>query len=155
MSRKTSNKERFSLSEYEETIRIVLDSGGEFTIFPHGTSMLPLIKEGRDSVTLVKSGKYRVGDIAFYRRAGGEFILHRIIAEGKEENGTFTMCGDNQLLPETGIKPEQIIAKAGYLTRKGRKITPDNPLYRLYTLLWRSFFIRRVFFKLRRIIHGN
>lgn len=147
--------QRFSLAEYEETIRAVLDSGGEFTIFPRGTSMLPLIKEGRDSVTLVKSEKYHTGDIAFYRRAGGEFILHRIIAEEKEENGTFTMCGDNQLLPEPGIKPEQIIAKAGYLTRKGRKITPDNPLYRLYILSWRSFFIRRVFFKLRRITHGS
>ncbi len=144
--------ERFSLAEYEETIRAVLDSGGEFTIFPRGTSMLPLIKEGRDSVALVKAGTYRAGDIAFYRRAGGEFILHRIIAE---ENGTFTMCGDNQLSPEPGIKPEQIIAKVGCLTRNGRKITPDDPFYKLYILLWKSFFIRRVFFKLRRITHGS
>lgn len=43
--------ETFSLAEYADIIREVLDSGGEFTLFPRGTSMLPLIVEGRDSVT--------------------------------------------------------------------------------------------------------
>ncbi len=146
-----SENKRFSLSEYEETIRLVLDSGGEFTLFPRGTSMLPLIVEGRDSVTIIKAEKYRVGDIVFYRRESGGYILHRIIGE---ESGTFTMCGDNQLLPERGIKPEQIIAKVKFLTRKGEKLTADKPFYKLYLLLWKSFFIRRVYFRLRRIIHG-
>ena len=44
----------YSLSEYADIIREVLDSGGEFTLYPRGTSMLPLIVEGRDSVTLEK-----------------------------------------------------------------------------------------------------
>ncbi len=146
-----SENKRFSLSEYEETIRLVLDSGGEFTLFPRGTSMLPLIVEGRDSVTIVKSEKYYPGDIVFYRRESGVYILHRIIGE---EDGAFTMCGDNQLSPERGIKPEQIIAKVKFLTRKGEKITADKPSYKLYLLLWKNFFIRRVYFKLRRITHG-
>ena len=114
--------------------------------------MLPLIVQGRDSVTLVKAEEFRAGDIAFYQRENGQYVLHRVIGE---RDGAFTMCGDNQLAPEYGVKPEQIIAKAAYITRKGSKITPRSLTYRLYVLLWRSFFIRRAYFRLRRGFHGE
>lgn len=143
------NKQEFNLSEYEETIRVVLDSGGEFRIYPKGTSMLPLIRAGKDSVCIRKAeGNLRRNDIAFYLRDNGEYILHRVI---KADNGRYTMCGDNQVMPETGIENKHII---GYVTRvyRGEKeITPKNTGYRLYLFLWRSFLIRRVFFKLRYI----
>lgn len=142
----------FRLADYAGTIREVMDSGGEFTLYPRGTSMLPLIVQGRDSVTLVKAEEFRAGDIAFYQRENGQYVLHRVIGE---RDGAFTMCGDNQLAPEYGVKPEQIIAKAAYITRKGSKITPRSLPYRLYVLLWRSFFIRRVYFRLRRGFHGE
>lgn len=143
----------FRLADYAGTIREVMDSGGEFTLYPRGTSMLPLIMQGRDSVTLEQpQGALHRGDIAFYQRENGQYVLHRIIGE---RDGTFTMCGDNQLAPEYGVKPEQIIAKAAYITRKGSKITPRSLPYRLYVLLWRSFFIRRAYFKLRRVFHGE
>lgn len=145
-------QERFKIADYAAAIREVLDSGGEFTLYPRGTSMLPLIVQGRDSVTLVKAEEFRAGDIAFYQRENGQYVLHRVIAADGE---TYTMCGDNQLAPEYGVKPEQIIAKAAYITRKGSKITPRSLPYRLYVLLWRSFFIRRVYFKLRRVFHGE
>ena len=147
-----SEKGLFRLADYADTIREVLDSGGEFTLYPRGTSMLPLIVQGMDSVTLVKAEEFRAGDIAFYQRENGQYVLHRVIAADGE---TYTMCGDNQLAPEYGVKPEQIIAKAAYITRKGSKITPRSLPYRLYVLLWRSFFIRRVYFKLRRVFHGE
>lgn len=142
----------FRLADYAGTIREVMDSGGEFTLYPRGTSMLPLIVQGRDSVTLVKAEEFRAGDIAFYQRENGQYVLHRVIGE---RDGAFTMCGDNQLAPEYGVKPEQIIAKAAYITRKGSKITPRSLTYRLYVLLWRSFFIRRAYFRLRRGFHGE
>lgn len=145
-------QERFSLSEHIGLIREVLESGGQFTLFPRGTSMLPLIVEGRDSVTLTGSDSYCCGDIAFYQRADGSFILHRIVGE---KDGLFIMCGDNQLQREYGISPAQIIGKADSLTRKGRKISCGCLSYRLYCLMWRSFFLRRVYFRLRRIFHGR
>lgn len=145
-------QERFKIADYAAAIRELMDSGGEFTLYPRGTSMLPLIVQGRDSVTLVKAEEFRAGDIAFYQRENGQYVLHRVIAADGE---TYTVCGDNQLAPEYGVKPEQIIAKAAYITRKGSKITPRSLPYRLYVLLWRSFFIRRVYFKLRRVFHGE
>ena len=40
------------LSDYDPLIREVLASGGEFRLYPHGTSMRPLLRQGRDSVSL-------------------------------------------------------------------------------------------------------
>lgn len=145
----SSSSERFSLAEYADFIDEVLENGGEFTLFPRGTSMLPLIREGRDSVTLVKAPPEK-GDIAFYRRTDGSFILHRVISV---DGGVYTMCGDNQLALERGITAEQIKARAAYITRGGRKITPKSFRYRVYLTLWRSFFVRRVYFRLRRMFN--
>lgn len=138
--------ERFRLAEYEGVIREVLDSGGQFTLFPRGTSMLPLIVEGRDSVSLERADSYSRGDIAFYKRADGSFVLHRIIAA---ENGAFTMCGDNQTALERGIKPEQIIARVAKITRRGKTFDVTSLRYRAYCAVWRCFLLRRVYFKLR------
>ncbi len=141
--------ERLSLSDYEETIREVLDSGGEFTIYPGGASMLPLIAEGRDSVSLVKpENGVNTGDIALYRRKNGQYVLHRVIGM---KNGCYTMCGDNQLAPEKGITDRDIIGIVGRIRRKGRDIPADSFFYGVYCFLWRSFFVRRVYFKLRKI----
>lgn len=143
----------FSLSEYDETIRLVLDSGGEFTIYPKGTSMLPLIVQQRDSVTLAKpSGELRRGDIAFYLRDNGQYVLHRVIGS---ENGRYTMCGDNQITPETGIENRHIIGVVRRITRNGRTLTDRTFSYRLYKLIWRSFFVRRVYSRLRRLKNGS
>lgn len=138
----------FRLADYDESIRLVLESGGEFRLYPKGTSMLPLIVQGRDSVSLVKSESYKAGDIAFYLRCDGHYVLHRII---REENGSFTMCGDNQRVLEQGIEPSQIIGKVKYVHRKDKKIAEGDFLYCVYKTLWRSFFIRRAYFFLRRI----
>ena len=143
----------FSLAEYDETIRLVLESGGEFTIFPKGTSMLPIIVQGRDSVTLVKrDGNLRRGDIAFYLRDNGQYVLHRVI---KAENGHYTMCGDNQLAPETGIDNCRIIGIVNRITRNGKALTDRTFSYRVYRFVWRSFFVRRVYFRLRRLKNGG
>lgn len=142
------DSEEFSLAEYDETIRIVLDSGGEFVIYPKGTSMLPLIRQGRDSVTLAKpSAPLKSGDIAFYLRDNGQYVLHRVVGV---EGGLYIMCGDNQLALEKGIEPRQIIGLAVGICRDG-KFVQDRLSYKLYKALWRSFFLRRVFFKLRKI----
>ncbi|WP_295212265.1 S24/S26 family peptidase [Ruminococcus sp.] len=145
------SESEFALSEYDDTIRFVLESGGEFRIYPKGTSMLPLIKQGRDSVCLVKpKSRLKAGDIAFYRRDNGHYVLHRVI---KTTDEGYIICGDNQLSLEGGITDDNIIAKVSKIYRKGRLITEEKLLYRAYKRLWSSFFIRRVYFKLRSIAH--
>ncbi|MBQ9946948.1 MAG: S24/S26 family peptidase [Oscillospiraceae bacterium] len=142
------NKKEFSLSEYAEVIEEVLHSGGEFRLYPKGTSMLPLIHQGRDSVSLVRhEGRLKRGDIAFYRRTDGSFVLHRVMRS--EE--TLTMCGDNQLELEKNVPHSAVIGKVARVFH-GEECVSEGISYRLYVFLWRSFLIRRIFFKLRKIL---
>lgn len=146
-------QEQFSLEEYDSAIRFVLDSGGEFRLYPKGTSMLPLIMQGRDSVSIVKAdSRLKKGDIAFYRRDNGKYVLHRII---EVKSGSYVICGDNQLALEDGIRDDNIIARVSKIYRNGRLITDKSLCYKLYKLLWRSFFVRRVYFKLRKAFHRS
>lgn len=132
---------------------MVLESGGQFTIHPNGTSMLPLIHPGRDSVSLAAvPEKLKNGDIVLYLRDSGEYVLHRIISIS---SGTYTMCGDNQLSLEQGISRSQIIAVAAGMVINGKSVTDRSLIYKLYCLLWKSFFIRRVYFKIRRLKNGS
>lgn len=149
---KSNKPESFRISDYDETIRLVLDSGGEFCMYPRGKSMLPLIVPERDCVTLVKCRSLRRGDIALYRRENGSYILHRVI---KEEKGIYTMCGDNQRCPETNVKFSQIIGKVKCVRRKGRDIYENNIGYRIYKFLIGFSFVRRLSVKLRRLKNGG
>ena len=143
----------FRLAEYDETIRAVLESGGEFRIYPKGTSMLPLIRAGIDSVVLEKpAGRLKCGDIAFYLRDNGAYVLHRIV---KVDDKGYTLCGDNQFVLETGISDKNIIGVVTKLYRGEKLILPQKISYRLYLFLWKSFFVRRVCLKLRRMFNGK
>ena len=100
--------ESYPLEAMRKLLVRVLDSGGEFELSPKGTSMLPLLQEGRDSVILVKPpAVLSVGDVVLYQRENGAYVLHRIVGIDGE---TYTMCGDNQYQPEPGIRREQMIA---------------------------------------------
>jgi hypothetical protein len=150
---KPLNRKEFSLGEFDETLRIILESGGEFRFYPKGTSMLPLIVQGRDSAVIVKpKGEIRKGDIVLYLRDDGHYVFHRAVEVTADD---ITMCGDNQLNLEKGIRRNQVIAVADRLYRGEKQVSFDSFSYRLYCFLWRSFFVRRVFFKLRRLKNGR
>lgn len=138
------NNEEYYLADAIDVIDEVLASGGEFCIYPKGTSMLPLIVQTRDSVVLRRSEGVpaKKHDIAFYRRDDGHFVLHRVVKIC--DDGTYTMCGDNQTLLEKGIRPEQIIAYVCGVNRKGKKIKMDGFGYRTYVFFWTKRPLRRV-----------
>ena len=130
---KKTDKLKVSLDELYPIIKEQLDSGGTVQLPITGTSMLPLLVWGRDSVELIKSENYNKGDIIFYRRDDGQFVLHRIV--GKNDNG-YILCGDNQWKKEYGINNHHIIAVVKSITRKNKRIRTDNTFYKLYSKIW-------------------
>ena len=145
------NNSEFYLADAIEVIEEVLASGGEFRMYPKGTSMLPLIVQTRDSVVLKRNFEEgaRKHDIAFYRRKNGQFVLHRVMDIC--DDGTYTMCGDNQTELEKGIEKDQIIAYVAGLYRKDKFVDINGRAYKAYVLLWCIMPLRRVCFLFRRV----
>lgn len=130
------------LSDYEELIREVLSTGGEFRLYPHGTSMLPLIRQGIDSVALRSLDRApRKFDMLFYQRADGSYVLHRV---KKVTPQGLIMWGDNQFMLEYGITEKNIIGYAARIFRDDHELDCRSLRYRLYLWLWQFKAIRRL-----------
>ncbi len=107
-----------------------LNNGGKVTFKPHGISMLPLIRQGRDSVVIEKlDGNAKIGDVIFFRRPNGQFVLHRVV--GKRKDG-YILCGDNQWQKERGVREEWIIGTMTGILRDGEAAELDCESYRKY-----------------------
>ncbi len=138
-------------SELEGIITEKLSSGAHITIQPKGTSMLPLIHQGRDEVILKKpSGRLKKFDIVFYKRASGQFVLHRIIKVRKND---YILCGDNQTEYEYNITDDMILAVVEELIIDGKTISVTDYEYLKYV---KKNFLdkkkRRIVGKIKRII---
>ena len=130
------------ISEYDNLIREVLASGGEFRLYPHGTSMLPLLRQGIDSVALRRLDRApRKFDILFYQRQDGSYILHRV--KEVTEKG-LTMWGDNHTMLEFGVTNDMIIGYAARIFRGETELDCQSLRYKLYLRLWQFKAIRRV-----------
>lgn len=126
-------KKKISLNEIYPAIKETLSSGGTVELPITGTSMFPLLKAGRDTVIIKADTGYSVGDIIFYRRDDGHFVLHRIV--GTDKDG-YILCGDNQTILEKGITEKNIIAKVVEIHRDGKIIDVNNPKYVKRVKLW-------------------
>ncbi len=113
-------------------IKEVIESGGEFRLAPRGTSMRPLIREGVDSVVLVRPDALKKRDICLYRRRDGSFVLHRIV---KWRDGAPVFCGDNQSALEYGVATENVVAVVAAVYRGERRIPMTAFSLRLYYVL--------------------
>lgn len=146
------NKKTISLEEIYPIIKEQIESGGTVQLPITGTSMLPLLVWGRDSVEIVKCENAKKGDIIFYRRDDGHFVLHRIVS--KNEKG-YILCGDNQWVKEYGIQDRHIIAVVSSITRNSKKFSISKLSYRIYSKIWVSILpVRRYVLVLLRKIKG-
>lgn len=148
-------REELTIDEMYPLIAETVQNGGVFRFYPHGTSMLPMLVQGEDSIELGKAETIDVGDVLFYRRKSGQFVLHRLI---EKRGSTLTMCGDNQMALEYGILPEQVLAKLVGFYKGETYHTVDEPEYLAYQnrMVRRFPFYRRnpkIYSILRKIKH--
>ena len=123
------NKISMDLETIYPIIEEVIATGGEFRLYPRGTSMLPMIRQGEDSVVLSALGDVAVNDVILYKRDDGSFVLHRLV---KIKGDELVMCGDNQFELEYGITRAHALAKLSCFYRGNTKITLDNKDYQKY-----------------------
>lgn len=124
--------------------------GGSARLPVTGSSMLPMLRHGRDVVGLVSlEGRPGRGDVMLYRRADGQYVLHRVIRMVDGE--TCLCCGDNQWQREL-VPLSRGIARVDRFCRGGRWYEVDRcKSYQLYTRLWTGLFpVRRPILWVRR-----
>ncbi len=124
------------LRELYPVMREVLSDGGTFSITVRGNSMLPFLRDLRDQAVFapLAGRKIKRGDIVFYQRASGQFVMHRVYRVDK--SGVLTMLGDAQWTLETGIAPEQLRAYVIKVVRKGKEIGCENGAWRALMTLY-------------------
>lgn len=124
--------------EVETRLLPLLERGGEVPLRVTGTSMVPFLRDRRDTVYLRSPALCppRTGDILFFRRLDGVWVLHRLFRPLSD--GRLLINGDAQTWFET-IRPEQI---AGVAVKLRRDAGPVRPVRRRGALalwkLWRA-----------------
>ena len=131
-----------SLNALMPVIRERLSAGCSVQFFPKGTSMLPMLRQGKDSVVLSPlPEQLKKYDLPLYRRDNGQYVLHRIVAVG----ATYTCIGDNQVVKETGLRREQMIGLVTAFSRGDGYCPVTRWHYRLYCRVWHySRWVRRI-----------
>lgn len=110
-----------------------LDAGKAVKFSPRGVSMMPMLRQGIDSVVLSPlPEKLRKYDLPLYRRDDGKYILHRIVEVGD----TYTCIGDNQFVYEHGVRHDQMIAVVTAFTRGEKFHSVTETAYRIYCCIW-------------------
>lgn len=122
------------LDDMMPLIRERLGQGQNVHISPRGTSMLPMLRQGRDTVILapLPQRKLRKYELPLYQRRDGQYVLHRIVKAAEQ----YTCIGDNQFQLEPGVTHEQMIALVTGFTRDGKEHSVTEVSHRLYCFFW-------------------
>lgn len=96
-----------SLDSIMPLIKEQLALGESVKFSPKGVSMLPMLRQGVDSVVISPlPQQLKKYDIPLYQRDNGQYVLHRIVSV---ENGCYTCIGDNQYSFEKSVRRDQLI----------------------------------------------
>ncbi|MBQ7346200.1 MAG: S24/S26 family peptidase [Oscillospiraceae bacterium] len=121
--------------EFLDTICELLYQGKRHVAIPvAGGSMVPFLHHG-DMVCLdLVDSPLKRGDIILYQRAGGRYILHRIMKI--RPDGTLWIVGDAQ--QEIEILPSEAMVRARVTSarHKGKTYDPKSFRWWLYAHIW-------------------
>lgn len=137
-----------SLDELMPLMAERLTIGQSVKFSPRGISMLPMLRQGKDSIILSPlPEKLKKYDIPLYQRDNGKYVLHRVVKVGE----TYTCIGDNQYTYEYGLRHDQMIGVVTAFTRGDKEHSIKEPGYQLYCRVWHySRPMRYFFFRVKR-----
>jgi hypothetical protein len=132
--------------EYVSALRELTEAGQEVSVRIFGSSMVPFLGDGRDEVLIKKPDReLKVGDVVFFQRDSGRYILHRI---WKIKPEGYYIVGDSQEEIEGPVRQEQIFAYVTRARRKGKWVGPGNFWWEFFEHVWIYMVpVRRVFIR--------
>lgn len=125
--------------EYISMLRELVREGKAVNLLISGNSMSPFLVHLRDTISFKAPDRpLKIGDIVFYQRDNGQFILHRIVRVHKAADGarSYDIVGDNQTQIEHGVREDQIFALVFAVERKGIKLKPGDFWWWFFERVW-------------------
>lgn len=120
--------------EYVRTLAELSGRGEEVCMPVAGGSMTPFLVHERDAVCFSKpKAPLKKGDIVFYQRKSGQYVMHRICRTGEEG---YYMVGDAQWQIEGPLQEACIFAVITKVRRKGRWIGKKNFWWWFFAHIW-------------------
>ena len=109
---------RVDTQEYLTVLKDLVQQGKEVSLLVSGNSMSPFLIHERDYVYFRKPNRpLRPGDIVFFQRKNGQYIMHRI---WKIKPEGLYIVGDAQTVIEGPVAEEQVFAVITRVQRKGK-----------------------------------
>ena len=123
------------------------------TIYLEGESMRPLIRKGRDPVTIVPvRGELKKGDVVLFTLGDGRYVVHRV---WRLREGLVRTLGDNCENPEPWFPRAQVLGQVVRFSRNGHAFRLDTPAARAFGRVWMALFPMRRGYKRARALAGR
>lgn len=138
---------RLDTDAYVSALRDLVNEGKECRLLISGSSMAPFLVHERDSIIFSKPQReLERGDMVFYQRETGQFVMHRILHVKPE--GLY-IVGDAQTEIEGPVNPSQVFAVVTRAQRKGKWIGPGDFWWWFFRTVWlRLVPVRKIILKL-------
>lgn len=149
------NRRIVDIYEYMPVLMELLEQGRTVNLTISGDSMTPFLVHGRDTLIISPpDGSFRRGDMVFYRRLSGRYVMHRIHHIGPD--GMLYIVGDAQTQIEGPVHPEQVFGIVRKVIRKGKLIDHRNFWWFFFEKIWiRMVPLRPAVRKIRSFFAGN
>ena len=133
--------------EYVSVLKELSDEGKVVSMRIAGSSMSPFLCHNRDYIFFTKPDRpLRRGDVVFYQRGTGQYVMHRIWKQGSRG---FYIVGDAQTVIEGPVREDQIFALIIKVQRKGKILQPGDFWWEFFEHVWiRIVPVRRIILKL-------
>lgn len=138
--------------EYVTMLRGLVEEGREVSMVISGSSMSPFLIHQRDTIFFKKLDRpLRTGDMVFFERPGGQYVMHRI---WKVKKDGYYIVGDGQTVIEGPVQRQQIFAVITKVRRKGEWIRPGDFWWEFFEHVWIHMIpLRRAAARLYSLLH--
>lgn len=120
--------------EYVSVLREIAEEGRVVSMRIAGSSMSPFLCHGRDYIYFARPDReLKKGDMVFYQRDNGQYVMHRIYKVG---SGGYYTVGDAQAQIEGPLRREQIFARVIRVKRKDKILEPGDFWWEFFEHVW-------------------
>lgn len=120
--------------EYVSVLRGIAEEGKVVSMLIAGSSMAPFLCHNRDYIYFTRPEReLRRGDMVFYQRDSGQYVMHRIY---RVKHEGYYMVGDAQTQIEGPLRRDQIFAVITQVKRAGKMIRPGDFWWEFFEHIW-------------------